>query len=65
LTPATAKEHGIRDGQIVKIKIDGERAGILGGVVARVSETYADAVHIDSDESNAVLAGGSVEILFD
>jgi putative phosphotransacetylase len=35
LTPETAKKQGITDGQIVKIQIEGERAGVLGAVVAR------------------------------
>ena len=65
LTPATAKKHGITDGQIVKIKFEGERGAILDGVVARVSDNFADAVHIDSDESNATLAGNSTIILVD
>jgi putative phosphotransacetylase len=32
---------------------DGRQA-VLGDVVVRVSETFADAMHIDTDESNAI-----------
>jgi putative phosphotransacetylase len=63
LTPETAKKYGIADGQNVKIKFCGERGAILDMCVARVDKTYADAVHIDSDESNAVLAQNECEIL--
>jgi propanediol utilization protein len=65
LTPETAAKFGIKDGQNVRIKTVGERAAILDAVVARVSPTFADAVHLDSDESNAILPAEKVEILFD
>lgn len=57
LIPETAEKWGITNGQVVslKIKSDGRNA-VLGDVVARVRADFADAVHIDTDESNAVLA---------
>ncbi len=58
LTPADAEELGVQDKQIVWVKIaTPERSAILGDVVCRVSEKYARAMHIDTDESNAVGAG--------
>lgn len=58
LTPADAEELGVKDKQIVCVKIDTpERKAILGDVVCRVSENFARAMHIDTDESNAVGAG--------
>ncbi len=58
LTPADAEELGVKDKQIVCVKIDTpERKAILGNVVCRVSENFARAMHIDTDESNAVGAG--------
>jgi len=65
LTPAMAKQHNIVDGQIVKIQFDGDRSGILGSVVARVDKSYDNAVHIDSDEANAMLAGKECVVLVD
>ncbi len=57
MTPADAAEFGVEDKQIVSVKIDSpERSLIFGDVVVRVSEKYALAMHIDTDESNAVLA---------
>ena len=54
LTPETAEKWGIKDKQIVQLKLDyNDRALIFGDVVARVSASYADAVHIDTDEANA------------
>lgn len=58
LTPADAEELGVQDKQIVWVKLaTPERSAILGDVVCRVSEKYARAMHIDTDESNAVGAG--------
>ena len=54
LTPETAEKWGIKDKQIVSLKMDyNDRALIFGDVVARVSASYSDAVHIDTDEANA------------
>lgn len=61
MTPADAEEYGCKDKDIVSVKIDSpERSLIFGDVVVRVSDTYALAMHIDTDESNAVLAGKEV-----
>lgn len=58
LTPADAEELGVKDKQIVCVKIDTpERKAVLGDVVCRVSDNFAKAMHIDTDESNAVGAG--------
>lgn len=58
MTPADAKEFGVEDKQIVSVKIDSpERSLVFGDVVVRVSDKYALAMHVDTDESNAVMAG--------
>lgn len=58
LTPAEAEELGVTNGEIVAVKIDSaDRSAILCDTVCRVSENYARAMHIDTDESNAVGAG--------
>ena len=55
LTPEAAAEMGVADKEIVCVKIasDSERATIFGDVVVRVSEKFAPAMHIDTDEANA------------
>lgn len=57
-----ANEMGLVDKQIVKVEIptDG-RATVYGDVVVRVSDSYAAAMHIDTDEGNAAGVGGSVQ----
>lgn len=58
LTPADAKELNVKDKEIVWVKIEtAERSAILGDVVCRVSDSYAKAMHIDTDEANAVGSG--------
>lgn len=60
LTPETAAKYGISNGEIVQVTVRGERALIFDEVVARVSASYADAMHIDYDEVNAACLFGTV-----
>ena len=54
MTKADAAEFGVVDKQIVSVKVDSaDRSLIFGDVVVRVSDSYALAMHIDTDESNA------------
>ena len=54
MTPADAEAFGCKDKDIVSVKIDSDgRALTFGDVVVRVSPSYALAMHIDTDESNA------------
>ena len=58
-TPEDAEEYGIKDKDIVKVKIDSNgRSLIFDDVICRVSPSYALAMHIDTDESNAACAFG-------
>lgn len=55
LIPETAEKLGVKNKDIVWVKIDTpERKAVLGDVVIRVSDNFADAMHIDTDESNAI-----------
>lgn len=53
MTPEDAAKFQIMDGDIVKIKVFGERPVIFEDVVARVSSSFHTDVHIDYDEANA------------
>ena len=54
-TPEDAAEIGLKDKDIISLKIDSpERSLVFGDVVVRVSASYATAVHIDTDEANAL-----------
>ena len=54
------KSGKIADKQIVKVKIDSDRTTIFDDVVCRVSDAYAFAMHIDTDECNAACAFGEI-----
>ncbi|MCL2108346.1 MAG: phosphate propanoyltransferase [Oscillospiraceae bacterium] len=57
MTPPFAETHGFTNGEIVNLKITGTgRSAVLGDVVCRIRDTFAEAVHIDTDEANAVSA---------
>ena len=54
MTTADAAEFGVKDTQIVSVKIDSDgRSLTFGDVIVRVNDSYALAMHIDTDESNA------------
>ncbi len=58
MTPADADEFGVKDKDVVSVKLNNpERALTFGDVVVRVSDSYALAMHIDTDESNAACCG--------
>lgn len=55
LTKSDAAELGVKDKDVVWVKLETpERKAILGDVVCRVSDSYAKAMHIDTDEANAI-----------
>lgn len=61
MTPADAEAFGVKDKDVVSVKIGGEgRSTIYGDVVVRVSPSYALAMHIDTDEANAAAAFGTI-----
>jgi putative phosphotransacetylase len=60
-TPEDAEKMGVKDKDVVYVKVETDgRSLIFGDTVVRVSPTYALAMHIDTDESNAAGASGEV-----
>jgi putative phosphotransacetylase len=60
-----AMAWGIKDKQMLKVKLSGERPLTFEDVIARVSDQYALDLHIDTDEGNAagVRTGDMAELL--
>ncbi|WP_274651473.1 phosphate propanoyltransferase [Paenibacillus humicola] len=60
-----AERWGIRDKQMLKVRIGGERGLMFENVVARVSPHFALDMHIDTDEANSAGAktGDQAEIV--
>ena len=66
-TVAEAADMGLKDKQIVQVKVtNNDRTLIFGDVVVRVRDDFSLAMHIDTDESNAGSVGSHVygEIIF-
>ena len=63
MTEDDAKQFKVKNGDIVKVEIQSprERSAILNDVVVRVSNSYALAMHIDTDESNSLGLQGNAE----
>jgi len=49
-----AKKHNLKNGQQVKAKILGEREAIFHNILVRVKPHFSLALHLDTDEANAV-----------
>ena len=53
MTPEDAEKLGVKNHDIVKVKVEGARPLIFDDVVIRVSPKFATYMHIDYDEANA------------
>lgn len=60
MTTKDAEYYGVTNGQIVEVKVETDgRTTTFGDTVVRVSDSYALAMHIDTDEANAAGVVGS------
>ena len=57
LNDEQAAEAGVKDGDVVSIKIEGERGLIFDNVLVRAGAKHEREVHLDTDEGNAEAAG--------
>ncbi|MBI5254512.1 phosphate propanoyltransferase [Candidatus Falkowbacteria bacterium] len=53
MNPEDSAKLGVKNGQNVKLAIDGPRALIFDNVEVRVHESFNLAAHLDTDEANA------------
>jgi putative phosphotransacetylase len=56
-SPEDAKEHKLKDGDRVSVKVGGERGLTFDNVAVRVDPTFVWSFHIDTDEANAAGVG--------
>lgn len=53
MTPQQAEAMGVWDKDIVEVETFGERHGVFGDVLIRVSDQFSLEMHVDVDEANA------------
>lgn len=53
MSPQDASYYGVKDRDMVMVKVEGERELIYGDVMIRVTEGRKTEMHIDTDEANA------------
>ena len=53
MTPEDALAFGLRDRDIVMVRVEGERTLTFGDVLVRVKPDFRLAMHLDTDEANA------------
>jgi acetate kinase len=53
MAPGDALRLGLRDRDIVMVRVEGERVLIFGDVLVRVHPDYRLAMHLDTDEANS------------
>jgi putative phosphotransacetylase len=65
MSPADAKEAGVKNGDVVSVKVENERATTYNNVLIRVDPTFTLEMHIDTDEANAakISTGMKAEII--
>ena len=57
LSAAQAEEAGVKDKDVISIKIGGERGLVFNNVLVRAGEGHEREVHLDTDEGNAAGCG--------
>jgi len=58
MMPEEAKEINAKNGDLLKVRAEGERGLVFENVVARVENNFSWACHIDTDEGNAAGISG-------
>ena len=65
MSASEADKFGVRNGQIVSVKVNTPKGGTLDNVLVRSGETHRLEMHIDTDEANAmgIQANQNVELI--
>ena len=64
LSPSQAAALGVKDKDVVSIKVEGERGLIFNNVLVRSGDAHFGEIHLDTDEGNAAgLGPDSIGIL--
>jgi propanediol utilization protein len=64
MTPTDARRLGLENGDVVRVRVEGDRELIFGDVAVRVSPKFKLEFHLDTDEANAAqLNSGDIAYL--
>ncbi len=55
--PASAEKAQVKDGQMLKVRVFGDRGLVFFNVRVRINKKYRLAMHLDTDEANAAGLG--------
>jgi putative phosphotransacetylase len=61
LSPSEALEAGVKDKDVIRVRVCGERAVVFEEVLVRSGEAHLSEFHIDTDEGNAAGADSGQE----
>lgn len=67
IDPKTAEELHLTNDDFVKVRVGGEKPGLLEHVYVRVNENFVYEVHLDTDDANAFMIkqGDEAELIID
>ncbi len=65
MSPDQAKDYGVADKDMIKVRVEGEREMTMGDVIVRVNPEYTLDLHIDTDEANAAGLNNDSVVAFD
>ncbi len=65
MSPAQAKDYGVADRDMIKVRVEGDREMSMGDVIVRVHPEYDLDMHIDTDEANAAGLSSDSVVAFD
>lgn len=65
LSPEDAKAAGVKDNDVVSVKVENDRGAVFNNVKIRVDASFTTEMHIDTDEANAaaIKTGDSARII--
>jgi propanediol utilization protein len=65
MNPQQAKDYGVGDKDMIKVRVEGDREMMMGDVIVRVHPEYDLDLHIDTDEANAAGLNNNSVVAFD
>ena len=65
MNPAQAKDYGVADKDMIKVRVEGGREMTMGDVIVRVNPEYDLDMHIDTDEANAAGLSNDSVVAYD